>query len=71
LLIATGFLRMGATDTATPALADRNAVRNQVVADTIKIVSTRCWDIRRPAHNATIIATIRFRQTDYYRLRRK
>ena len=39
-LIATGFLRMGADGTATPAVADPGAVRNQVVADTIKIVST-------------------------------
>src|SRR5947207_2417171 len=40
LLIATGFLRMGVDGTATPALSDPGAVRNQVVADTIKIVST-------------------------------
>ncbi|HAB17449.1 MAG TPA: hypothetical protein DCE44_13485, partial [Verrucomicrobiales bacterium] len=40
LLIATGFLRMGVDGSATDALSDRDAVRNQVVADTLKIVST-------------------------------
>jgi hypothetical protein len=39
LLVATGFLRMGADGTATAAV-DQNIVRNQVMSDTIKIVST-------------------------------
>src|SRR5216110_1379957 len=69
LLIATGFLRMGADGSATPAVADYDMVRNQVVADTIKIVSTsllgstvgcaQCHDHRYDP----------IPQTDYYRLR--
>lgn len=39
LLVATGFLRMGADGTATAGV-DQNTVRNQVMSDTIKIVST-------------------------------
>ena len=69
LLIATGFLRMGADGSATPAVADYEAVRNQVVADTIKIVSTSLLGLSvgcAQCHNHRYDP---IPQIDYYRLR--
>jgi hypothetical protein len=69
LLVATGFLRMGVDGTATPAVADYEAVRNQVVADTIKIVSTSLLGLSvgcAQCHNHRYDP---IPQTDYYRLR--
>lgn len=67
-LTATGFLRMAPDGTGSPGV-DANVARNQVVADTVQIVSTsllgltvhcaQCHD-----HRYDPIA-----QTDYYRLR--
>ena len=69
LLIATGYLRMGVDGTATPAVVDYDAVRNQVVADTIKIVSTSLLGLSvgcAQCHNHLYDP---IPQTDYYRLR--
>jgi mono/diheme cytochrome c family protein len=67
-LVATGFLRMGPDGTGSPGV-EQKVARNQVVADTIKIVSTslmgitvgcaQCHDHR---HDPIL-------QTDYYRFR--
>src|SRR6266487_3285812 len=69
LLIASGFLRMGADGTATPALADPDAVRNQVVADTIKIVSTSLLGLSVGCAQCHDHRYDPIPQTDYYRLR--
>ena len=69
LLIATGFLRMGADGTATPALADPDAVRNQVVADTIKILSTSLLGLSVGCAQCHDHRYDPIPQTDYYRLR--
>src|SRR5205085_3094199 len=69
LLIATGFLRMGADGSATPALADPDAVRNQVVADTIKIVSTSLLGLSVGCAQCHDHRYDPILQTDYYRLR--
>src|SRR5256712_2558523 len=69
LLIATGFLRMGADGSATPALADPDAVRNQVVADTIKIVSTSLLGLSVGCAQCHDHRYDPIPQTDYYRLR--
>src|SRR5204862_7475653 len=69
LLIAPGFLRMGADGTATPALADPDAVRNQVVADTIKIVSTSLLGLSVGCAQCHDHRYDPIPQTDYYRLR--
>jgi hypothetical protein len=69
LLIATGFLRMGADGTATPALSDPDAVRNQVVADTIKIVSTSLLGLSVGCAQCHDHRYDPIPQTDYYRLR--
>ena len=69
LLIATGFLRMGADGTATPAVADPDAVRNQVVADTIKIVSTSLLGLSVGCAQCHDHRYDPIPQTDYYRLR--
>src|SRR6266487_1027059 len=68
-LIATGFLRMGADGTATPAVADPGAVRNQVVADTIKIVSTSLLGLSVGCAQCHDHRYDPIPQTDYYRLR--
>ncbi len=69
LLIATGFLRMGADGTATPAVADYDAVRNQVVADTIKIVSTSLLGLSVGCAQCHDHRYDPIPQSDYYRLR--
>src|SRR5205814_332020 len=69
LLIATGFLRMAADGTATPAVADYDAVRNQVVADTIKIVSTSLLGLSLGCAQCHDHRYDPIPQTDYYRLR--
>ncbi|HWN97584.1 MAG TPA: PSD1 and planctomycete cytochrome C domain-containing protein [Methylomirabilota bacterium] len=69
LLIATGFLRMGADGTATPAVPDLDAVRNQVVADTIKIVSTSLLGLSVGCAQCHDHRYDPIPQTDYYRLR--
>lgn len=69
LLIATGFLRMGVDGTATPAVADPDAVRNQVVADTIKIVSTSLLGLSVGCAQCHDHRYDPIPQTDYYRLR--
>jgi hypothetical protein len=68
-LIATGFLRMGADGSATPAVADYDAVRNQVVADTIKIVSTSLLGLSVGCAQCHDHRYDPIPQTDYYRLR--
>jgi hypothetical protein len=69
LLIATGFLRMGADGTATPAVADPDAVRNQVVADTLKIVSTSLLGLSVGCAQCHDHRYDPIPQADYYRLR--
>lgn len=69
LLIATGFLRMGADGSATPAVTDYDAVRNQVVADTIKIVSTSLLGLSVGCAQCHDHRYDPIPQTDYYRLR--
>ncbi len=69
LLIATGFLRMGADGTATPAVADPDAVRNQVVADTIKIVSTSLLGLSVGCAQCHDHRYDPIPQADYYRMR--
>jgi len=69
LLIATGFLRMGVDGTATPALSDPDAVRNQVVADTIKIVCTSLLGLSVGCAQCHDHRYDPIPQTDYYRLR--
>jgi mono/diheme cytochrome c family protein len=69
LLIATGFLRMGADGSATDALTDRDAVRNQVVADTLKIVSTSLLGLSVGCAQCHDHRYDPIPQTDYYRMR--
>lgn len=69
LLIATGFLRMCADGSATPAVADYDAVRNQVVADTIKIISTSLLGLSVGCAQCHDHRYDPIPQTDYYRLR--
>jgi hypothetical protein len=68
LLIATGFLRMGADGTATPAV-EQDTVRNQAVADTIKIVSTSLLGLSVGCAQCHDHRYDPIPQTDYYRLR--
>ena len=69
LLIATGYLRMGADGSATPAVPDLDAVRNQVVADTIKIVSTSLLGLSVGCAQCHDHRYDPIPQSDYYRLR--
>ena len=69
LFIATGFLRMGADGTATPAVDDYEPVRNQVVADTIKIVSTSLLGLSVGCAQCHDHRYDPIPQRDYYRLR--
>ncbi|MBL9173576.1 MAG: PSD1 domain-containing protein [Verrucomicrobiales bacterium] len=69
LLTATGFLRMGVDGSATDALSDRDAVRNQVVADTLKIVSTSLLGLSVGCAQCHDHRYDPIPQSDYYRLR--
>src|SRR5205085_371707 len=69
LLIATGFLRMGADGSATPAVDNYDTVRNQVVADTIKIVSTSLLGLTMGCAQCHDHRYDPIPQTDYYKLR--
>lgn len=68
LLSATGFLRMGADGTATPAI-DKDTVSNQVVADLLKIVSTSLMGLSVGCAQCHDHRYDPIPQTDYYRLR--
>jgi hypothetical protein len=68
LLIATGFLRTGADGTATPAI-DYDTVRNQAVADTIKILSTSLLGLSVGCAQCHDHRYDPIPQADYYRLR--
>jgi mono/diheme cytochrome c family protein len=65
-LIATGFLRMGADGTAQ---ANTEEVRNQVVADTIKIVSTSLLGLSVGCAQCHDHRYDPIPQVDYFRLR--
>ncbi len=69
LLVATGFLRMGVDGSATDALSDRDAVRNQVVADALKIVSTSLLGLSVGCAQCHDHRYDPILHTDYYRLR--
>ncbi len=69
LLVATGYLRMAADGSATDALTDRDAVRNQVVADTLKIVSTSLLGLSVGCAQCHDHRYDPIPQADYYRLR--
>jgi hypothetical protein len=67
-LVATGFLRMGPDGTAGGA-SDQNLARNQVMADTIKIVSTSLLGLSVGCAQCHDHRYDPIRQSDYYRLR--
>jgi len=67
-LIATGYLRMAADGTATGGI-DQELARNQVVADTIKIVSTSLLGLSVGCAQCHDHRYDPIPQTDYYRLR--
>lgn len=67
-LIATGFLRTSADGSATGG-ADQEMVRNQVVADTIKIVSTSLLGLSVGCAQCHDHRYDPIPQVDYYRLR--
>jgi mono/diheme cytochrome c family protein len=68
LLSATGFLRMAADGTATGGV-DQDVARNQVVADTIKIVTTSLLGISVGCAQCHDHRYDPVPQADYYRLR--
>jgi len=67
-LTATGFLRMAADGTATGGI-DQNVARNQVIADTIKIVSTSLLGMSVGCAQCHDHRYDPILQADYYRLR--
>lgn len=67
-LIATGYLRMAADGTATGGI-DQDTARNQVVSDTIKIVSTSLLGLSVGCAQCHDHRYDPIPQTDYYRLR--
>src|SRR6185369_16437950 len=68
MLTATGFLRMAADGTAADA-ADQSALRNQVIADTIKIVSTSLMGLSLGCAQCHDHRYDPIPQSDYYRVR--
>ncbi len=68
LLTATGFLRMAADGTATGGI-DQDVARNQVMADTIKIVSTSLLGMSVGCAQCHDHRYDPILQADYYRLR--
>jgi hypothetical protein len=69
LLIATGFLRMGADGSAQAAPADHETVRNQVVADTLRIVTSSLLGLTVGCAQCHDHRYDPIPQADYYRLR--
>lgn len=67
-LVATGFLRMAADGTASGGV-DQDMARNQVVADTIKIVSTSLLGLSVGCAQCHDHRYDPIPQADYYRLR--
>jgi len=67
-LVATGFLRMAADGTATAAV-DQTMVRNQMVADTIKIMSSSLLGLTVGCAQCHDHRYDPILQDDYYRLR--
>jgi len=67
-LVATGFLRMGPDGTGV-TVADVNQVRNDVLVDTIKIVSTSLLGLSVGCAQCHAHRFDPIPQTDYYRLR--
>jgi mono/diheme cytochrome c family protein len=68
LLAATGFLRMAADGTATGGI-DQDMARNQVMADTIKIVTTSLLGLSVACAQCHDHRYDPIPQADYYRLR--
>ena len=66
-LIATGFLRMGPDGTA--AASDQNTARNQVLADTLKIVTSSLMGLTVGCAQCHDHRYDPIPQADYYRLR--
>jgi mono/diheme cytochrome c family protein len=67
-LVATGFLRTAPDGTASPGV-DRKAASNQVVADTLQIVSTALLGLTVQCAQCHNHRYDPIPQTDYYRLR--
>jgi mono/diheme cytochrome c family protein len=67
-LIATGFLRMAPDGTGVPGV-DQKAARNQVVADTIKIISSSFLGLTVDCAQCHNHRYDPIPQSDYYRLR--
>ncbi len=67
-LVATGYLRMAADGTASGGV-DQDLARNQVIADTIKIVSTSLLGLSVGCAQCHDHRYDPIPQTDYYRLR--
>jgi hypothetical protein len=67
-LVATGFLRMGPDGTGDGSL-DQNVARNEVMAETIKIVSTSLLGMTVGCAQCHSHRYEPISQTDYYRLR--
>lgn len=67
-LIATGFLRMGPDGTAAPGV-DQNAARNDVISETVKIVSTSVLGLTVGCAQCHQHRYDPITHADYYRLR--